>query len=169
MALARAAWMALAAGMTLVLAACSKPEPPVLRALDAQVTNLTPAAVELLVRVEAYNPNRFGLTAQSVTSHLVVDGRIDLGTATLPGPIALPAEGRTTVQLPVTLPFRDAGTVALLAATGAPVPYTVDGTARIGGERLNVEVPFRVEGALSQADFVRATLRSLPGLTVPPP
>ena len=53
------------------------------------------------------------------------------------------------------------------------MPYTVDGTATVGGERLNVDVPFKLSGTMTPEQLQGALMKSLqglpaiPGLTVP--
>jgi hypothetical protein len=40
-------------------------------------------------------------------------------------------------------------------------PYRVTGTARVGGESLNVELPFTVNGVLTQEQVIAAGLRGI--------
>ena len=56
------------------------------------------------------------------------------------------------------------GALASLAATRRAVPYVVEGKANVGGERLNVDVPFRVQGVITDELVAQAAMRSLPGL-----
>ncbi len=129
-----------------------------------QVTALGPAGASLLVRVEATNPNRVTLSARSVTAKVKLDGKWDLGTVTIPTPVVLPPNAPTMVDVPMTLPWSDLRAVGALAATPAPVPYVLEGTFAIGGEKLNVDLPFTMSGTLTREQVIGAALKSLPGL-----
>ena len=56
------------------------------------------------------------------------------------------------------------GALAPLAASGKPVPYTFDGTAKMGSAKINFDVPFTVKGEITQAQAVQAGIRGLGGL-----
>ena len=47
------------------------------------------------------------------------------------------------------------------------IPYVIDGTVNVGGERLNVDLPYSVAGSVTQAQIMQATMKGLsnvPGL-----
>jgi LEA14-like dessication related protein len=144
---------------------CSKPDPPVLTPKSAKLSAISVAGVSFDLSVEAYNPNSVELSARSVTGKVVVDGKYDLGAATISTPISLPAGARTTLDVPLALNWHDVGALAQLAAQSRPVPYTVDGTVTVGGERLNVDLPFHMTGTITHEKLVEVTTRSLP--TIP--
>lgn len=150
--------------------ACSKPEPPTLVPTSATVTTVSPAGLGMVVKVDATNPNRMALSARTVTAKVRMDGKYDLTVVTLERPMALPGQATTTLDVPLQLTWTDAGILASLAAANRTIPFTLDGTMNVGGDRLNVDVPFHVDGSLTSAQLVDAGLRSLPripGLTAP--
>lgn len=163
----------IAGGLALfVLAACSKPEPPKLVPKELTLTGLAPAGASLVVRVEATNPNRVTLSARSMTAKVKLDGRWDLGTVTIAKPVVLPPGAPTMVDVPMTLPWSDLKAVGALAAATGPVPYVLEGTVAIGGERFDVDVPFTMSGTLTREEVIGAALKSLPtipGLPATPP
>jgi LEA14-like dessication related protein len=149
--------------------ACSKPEPPTITPKSAEVTGITPAGVDMKVSLEVKNPNGFDISARKMTAKLTLD-RYDLGNVSSPSAITIPAKGSTTFDTPVSMKWNDIAPIAAVAATQADVPYKVDGTVTLGGERVNFDVPFHLEGKIPHDQIVKATLQSLPkipGLTMP--
>lgn len=161
------------AGFFVLLAAstgCSKPEPPKLVPKEVQVTAIGPAGASLLLRLEATNPNGYELAARSVTGKAMLDGKWELGTVTIAKPLALPPKVPILIDVPMTLPWTDLKALTALGAATGPVPYVVEGTVTIGGERLNVDLPFSLSGTVTREQVIGAALKSLPaipGLTAP--
>jgi LEA14-like dessication related protein len=149
---------------TLTLAACSAPEPPRLTPQVVQVTGVTPAALGLRLQLDAYNPNGVGLSVRSIRARVTVADRVDLGTADVPSGVSLSPKAHSPVVADVQLPWRNAAEVTALAAAQPTLPYRIDGAAQIGGERLNVELPFQLSGVLTREQLVQASLRGLPNL-----
>jgi LEA14-like dessication related protein len=156
-----------------VLAACSKPAPPQITPKEARLVGLGPTGAELVVVVEATNPNRVTLSAQSVTAHAKLDGKWELGTVKIDKPIVLPPNTPTAVETAMTLPWSNMNALGALATAQRPVPYVVEGTVTVGGESLHVDLPFSVSGTLSKEQIAAAALKSLqnipalPGLKLP--
>jgi LEA14-like dessication related protein len=151
----------------LAIAACAKPKPPQLTPKEAKVTAVDLAGFDMRVKMEAFNPNGYDLSVRSVVGHVVVDGTQDLGTVTASQPINLPANARTLIEVPLTMKWKGAVNLATLAASKRPVPYVVDGTATVGGESLNVDIPFKLQGVITPEQLQQAGLKSLqaiPGL-----
>ncbi len=144
--------------------ACSKPEPPTLVPVSAAVTQLTPEGIDLSVSLAVTNPNSVDLTAQGITAKVVLSPNVDLGTVTSPQTIALAASKTTPVTVPLAVKWTSLAAIAGLAQASGDVPYAIDGTVTIGGERLNVALPFHLTGAVTHAQLVSATVRSIPGL-----
>lgn len=143
-------------------AACSKPEPPRVTPKEARVTSVSPAGLEIRLELEAVNPNRFPLAVRSVTGKMTLDGRWNLGTVTVSKPVTLPPTAPTAVDASMALPWAEVGALGVLAASPRPVPYVFEGTLSIGGERVNVDVPFSTSGELTREELANAALRSLP-------
>ena len=154
----------------LLAGACSKPEPPKLVPKEAMVTAVGVTGLSLLLRIEATNPNRVTLSAQSVTGKARLDGKWDVGTVTISKPIVLPPNVPTMIDVPMTMPWTDVTALGALASATGPVPYVVEGTVSVGGEKLNVDLPFSISGTITREQIANAALRSLPaipGLNIP--
>jgi LEA14-like dessication related protein len=143
------------------LTACA-PDPPTLTPLSAEVKSVSIQGVDLIVHVEAQNPNRVDLSVQSVTASVKVDGRYDLGSFTQTTPITLAAKAKTNLDVPINLKWRDTLSLATLAASGNPIPYAIDGTVDVGGSSLHASLPFHLAGAIAHDDLVSAGMKSLP-------
>lgn len=146
----------------LLIAACSRPEPPTLQPERATVTAVTPAGIDLRVEISAYNPNAIDITARSVKANVKLDKKIDVGTVTSQIALRLPAKQKTRLDVPLSVQWSDLGAMALLAAGQKAVPYQVEGTIALGGDRINIDVPFRLEGTIPHEQLVQAVGRSLP-------
>ena len=149
------------------LAGCSKPLPPQLTPQQAKVTAIDANGFDMTVKMDAFNPNGFDLAVQSVVAHVIVDGNQDLGTVTTSKPIALAANAHTAIDVPMNVKWKNATGFVAIATSRRPVPYTVDGTATVGGDRLNVDIPFKLQGTITAEQLQQAGLKSLqaiPGL-----
>jgi hypothetical protein len=158
------------AAFVLVSASCKKPEPPQITPKEAKVTALGPAGVTMQVKVDALNPNAYELTAQSITAHAKIDGKYELGAVTVPEAITLPPNKPTEITASMTMPWGDVQTLASLMGTPGAIPYSIEGTAKIGGEKLNVDVPFAATGTITRDQIVGAAVKGLPpipGLVLP--
>ncbi|HEX8792300.1 MAG TPA: LEA type 2 family protein [Polyangiaceae bacterium] len=145
-----------------LLAGCSKaaPSPPTLTPEHVTVNAVDPTGMTLTVTVNAENPNSSDLTAKDVSSHVVVSGH-DVGTVTVAQSITLPAGKTTQIDAPFKVSWSDVTMLAQLAATNAPVPYSVDGTLELGGSMLHVGVPFHLDGSLTHEQILGAVVRSM--------
>jgi LEA14-like dessication related protein len=152
-------WLALAAWAI----GCS-PTPPTLKPKTVVVKDVTPAGLELEVTMDAQNPNSITLEARKVKAHVTLAQRVELGEVTVDSKVKLPANKHTDIVVPMTFSWGNLVEVGLLAARQDVIPFTVEGTANIGGSSFNVDVPFTIEGTLTRAQLVVLTARSLPKL-----
>ena len=143
------------------LVACSKPQPPQLRPVEAKVTAVDASGFDMIVKLNAFNPNDYELAVQSVVAHVIVAGNQDLGTVTASKPIALPANAQTVIDVPMNVKWKNAGSFAAIATSRKPVLYTIDGTATVGGKSLNVDIPFKMQGTITAEQLQQAGLKSL--------
>ncbi len=150
------------AAAALVLVACSKPEPPRLTPLAVRVMSISPLGIDVELKLEAENPNGIDLTGREVKATITLDGRIVLGTVTVPNRIKLPAHQKTTIDVPVSSRWQDLSGLVGLAAAGKDIPYKVDGTVEIGGDSINVTLPFHIAGIATREQLAQAALNSLP-------
>jgi LEA14-like dessication related protein len=97
-----------------------------------------------------------------MTATVKLDGKWELGPITIAKPVVLPPTTPTMVEVPLTLPCSDLSALVSIAAQTRAIPYVVQGTVRVGGERLNVDVPFGVTGEITPAQLAAAAAKSLP-------
>lgn len=157
-----AAFIASTVAATL-LASCARPKPPTITPHSAEVTSVTPAGLGIKAELDVYNPNDFALSVRSVTGTLSLGG-VEVGKSTMPSGAALAASSTTRVPANLDVGWSNLAALVPIAASGQPVAYAFDGTATVGGERLNVDVPFRLQGQLTNAQLVQAAMRGLPGI-----
>ena len=147
----------------IALSGCSKPQAPTLVPKEATVTDVSLTGFDMTVKLDAFNPNSFAISVRSLSAHIIVNGNQDLGTVTSNTPINLPANAHTLVDAPLNVKWKGAGTIVQLAQARQAVPYTVDGTATVGGESLNVDIPFKLAGTITPQQIQAATQKSLQG------
>jgi hypothetical protein len=87
-----------------------------------------------------------------------------VGTVSIPHEVKLPAKQKTTMSVPLSIAWSDLGNVASLVLSNRDVPYTVDGTVTLGGDLLDVKVPFRITGTVTHEQLARAAQKSLPNI-----
>jgi LEA14-like dessication related protein len=131
----------------------------------AAITGFSQDGVAFDVILETTNPNAFDLTAGDVTAHFVLDEHIDVGTATFPETITLPANTTKDIDVPISIHWVDLLPLIEIAASNrATVPYAVEGTLALGGDLIHIQVPFHFAGTVTREQIARATVRSIPGL-----
>src|SRR5688572_29177830 len=141
---------------------CGRPKPPTLTPEKGEVTSVGPEGIQLKLALTVDNPNRIDLSARSVTGRLLVDGKYDLGTVTVSEPFRLPSGQRTPLTVPMTVGWKDLGVVLALAASNRNLPYDVDGSLNVGGDSINVNLPFHLSGIVTHEQLLKATLNSMP-------
>jgi LEA14-like dessication related protein len=146
-------------------AGCNKPAPPQITPVRATLAAVTPAGVNLLVDLDAANPNRFELTAQSLTAKVTLDHQYTVADTTTAGKtVTIPPKDHASLLMPVQLLWADMPALAALAANPDGVPNEVDGAVTIGGESLHVSVPFHLEGTFTQTELANMLRRSMPAM-----
>lgn len=154
----------LAAAVLAAPLSCSRPEPPALTPEVARVTAVTPQGLELDVQVRVDNPNAFPLLAERVAGTLYVGGDQKLGDGVAKPGSSIPARGSALVPSRIQVRWADVSVLGPLLLREA-VPYTFRGDVTLGGEDLNVTLPFSLTGQLSRSQLLSAGLR---GLSSPP-
>lgn len=158
------------AAAALLVMSCSKPEPPKITPQAARVASVSPAGLTLSVDLKVDNPNSFPLVMRTVSGKLLVGSGVEVGTARVDSAATVPAKGSSTVTSALEVKWSNFAALVPLATTGKPIGYTFEGLANVGGESLNFDVPFRLQGELTAAQIVQAGVRGLglPGLPVAP-
>jgi LEA14-like dessication related protein len=154
------AWIAIA----LVLVACSRPKPPTITPEKASVTAVGPSGIEMNVELGVDNPNAVDLSARSVTAKVVLDGKYPMSPVTVPHAFTLKAGARSHLAVPMALKWEEVSTLLALAGSNRDIPYELDGSVNVGGDNLNLDVPFHLRDVLTREQLVQTTLNSLPGL-----
>jgi LEA14-like dessication related protein len=154
--------------IALLTTACAKPKPPELKPISAQVSALKPEGVELSVVLDARNPNSFPIVCSSVTAKLETQSGASLGSGSTVEAFSIPGGSAKPISTKLDIRWDSVSVIAPYAMTRQPLPYRVTGTARVGGESLNMEVPFTVNGELTQEQVVTAGLRGVGALLQKP-
>src|SRR5689334_9235884 len=84
--------------------ACSKPKPPELKPVSAQVSALRPDGVELAVVLDAHNPNSFPIVCSGVTAKLETQSGAALGSGSTVEAFSIP--GGSTKPISTKLGIR---------------------------------------------------------------
>jgi LEA14-like dessication related protein len=142
------------------LAGCAKPQQPSVTPEVARVMRVTSQGVELQVTLSVKNPNAFALDAQAVDGTLVVEGGHALGTGQARPNHSIPARGSASVESQVQIAWRDVPSLQPFL-TRERLPYTFKGQVTLGGDTLNVTLPFEIQGTLTREQLLQAGLRGL--------
>ena len=146
------------------LVACSRPKPPTIVPEKATVLSVGVAGVQMKVELGIDNPNGIDIAARSVSAEVLLDGKHALGQVTVPHEFKLPAKARSHLEVPLVLQWKDVSLLLALAGSNRSIPYDVDGKVSLGGDLVEVEVPFRLHGEVTHEQLVQATLNSIPRL-----
>lgn len=158
---------ALAIVTVALAAACSKPKPPTLSPRSIQVRGIKPQSVELALVLAAHNPNSFPIVVNTVSGSFELQDGTALGTAQSAASFTIPSQGDQDLAATLDVRFSSLAALTPYALAAKPVPYRLRGSARIGGDNLNVEVPFTIDGQLTPEQVVAAGLRGAANLLAP--
>ncbi len=153
---------ALCAALTLS-AACAKPKPPTITPKSAQVLAVGATGLTLAVAFDVANPNRFPLIVNAVDGRfsLGAGAGVELGKAHAEPASSIPAQGTSTVTSQIAVAWTSLSALTPFLLSPAAVPYRFDGNAALGGESLNVSLPFALTGELTRAQLINAGLAGL--------
>lgn len=142
-------------GVVTATVGCSKPEPVRVTPRSVAVSAVSPQGLNLAVELDVQNPNAFPIRTQQVTGTVFVNGA-EVARGSTVSSASVPAKGSAVVPATLSAPFTQLGALAPLALSGKPVPFEVRGVARVGGESLNMDVPFTLPGQLSASQLLQA-------------
>jgi LEA14-like dessication related protein len=151
-------------GLVALAVGCSKPQPPTLTPRSAQVSAINPDGVQLALVLGAHNPNGFPIVAGGVSGAFELQDGTPLGTAQSTESFTIPSEGDQDLNATLNVRFQSLSVLAPYALAAKPVPYRVRGSARIGSEHLNVDVPFSIDGVLTPQQVLAAGLHGAANL-----
>ena len=126
------------------------------------VTAVSPTGMQMSVELSVDNPNGVDLSGRSVTAKVVLDGKYPMSPVTVPHDFTLKAKDRSHLVVPVAVKWEEVSTVLALASANRNVPYDVDGTVKLGGDVLSLDVPFHIRGELTREQLVQTAINSLP-------
>ena len=103
--------------------------------------------MNLLLRLEAKNPNRFDLTLRSFeyTVHLAEE---EVAKGRLENPFLLSSSSTTEIEVPIAVRFKDLGASLKAVLTGGDLPYKIEGKAEVRALFTSVHFPFSKEGRI---------------------
>ncbi len=145
--------------LLLLIAACSKPKPPELKPRSAQVSAIKPESIELALVLDAHNPNAFPIVAHRVSASLALQDGTELGRGESSEAFTIPAQGDAQLSAKLDVRWNSLSALAPYALAAQPLPYRLSGSARLGGEHLNLDVPFTIDGQLTPEQVIQAGLR----------
>lgn len=149
-----------AATLALGLALGCSPKMPTVTPQVARVMWVSPAGVRLAIEVDVHNPNSFPLMANAIEGVIEVGPGSTLGYGTAYPGGTIPAEGASRVITQVDVQWTNIAALTPFLMSPLPVPYVFKGNARIGGDDVNLSVPFEVNGQLTRAELIGAGLRA---------
>jgi LEA14-like dessication related protein len=103
--------------------------------------------MNLLLGIEAQNPNRFDLTLQSF-EYTVYLGHEEIAKGRLEKSFLLPASSTTKIDVPVAVQFKDLGASLKAVFTGGDLPYKIEGKADVRALFGSLHFPFSKEGRI---------------------
>ena len=140
--------------------ACVRPKAPTITPKSAQVRAVDATGVTLTVTFDVANPNRFPLVVHVVDGRFSLGG-VELGKAHAEPASNIPAEGTSTVSSEIAVGWTNLAALTPFILSPAAVPYRFDGSATLGGENLNLNLPFTVTGELTRAQLIGMGLSGL--------
>jgi LEA14-like dessication related protein len=155
-------WVVLAALLTAV--ACSKPKPVQLTPQSVQLASVGPDGVGVSLLLNVHNPNGFPIIVQSVSALFELQDGSELGRGSSTKAFTIPSEGDTQLPAELSMRWTNLGALTPYALAGKALPYRLSGTARLGGESLNLDVPFSISGQLTPQQVLAAGLRGAAAL-----
>jgi LEA14-like dessication related protein len=147
--------------------ACSKPKPVQVTPQAVQLASVGPDGVGVTLSLNVHNPNPFPIIAQSVSATLELQDGSELGRGSSTKPFTIPPEGDTQLPAELSMRWTNLGALTPFALAGRALPYRISGTARLGGESLNLDVPFSIPGQLTPQQVLAAGLRGAAALGSP--
>jgi LEA14-like dessication related protein len=154
-------WVVLAA---LFGVACSKPKPVQVTPQSVQLASVGPDGVGVSLSLNVHNPNRFPIIAQSVSATFELQDGSELGRGSATKAFTIPAEGDAQLPADLSMRWTNLGALTPYALAGKALPYRISGTARLGGESMNLDVPFSISGQLTPQQVLAAGLRGAAAL-----
>lgn len=154
----RPRWRPLWLLIALALLACARPRPPQVSPRVVQVAAVSPSGIDLDVQLNVHNPNTFSLSAEAVSGTLYVGNEQRLGHGVARPEQPIPGKSDGVVASRVHIDWADV-TAVLPLLQQERTAYEFRGDVTLGGESLNVTLPFSLSGELTRAELIQAGKR----------
>jgi LEA14-like dessication related protein len=155
----------LVVAVTLLAAvACSKPKPVQITPQSVQLASVGPDGVGVSLLLNVHNPNGFPIVAQAVSATFELEDGSELGRGNSTTAFTIPADGDTALPAELSMRWTNLAALTPYALAGKALPYRISGTARLGGESLNMDLPFSIAGQLTPEQVLAAGLRGAAAL-----
>ncbi len=147
---------------SLWLAACSRPQSPVVIPRIARVVGISTSSLDLALTLEVQNPNSYALSARRLKGILYLgQGQGQrLGSSESWPQQTIPAGGSAIVESKMQIAWTDLSALNQFVGQ-ATVPYTFDGDLTLGSEHLNLTLPVKLQGSLTREQLLAAGLWGL--------
>ncbi len=147
---------------------CNEVQPPNVTPTTVTITKVTAEGAEIEASVEATNPNKVELTANTVASKVTIGGKPGVANAMVTSSLVLPALQKAPAKIPLRIAWVDKAALGALAEAKTTAPYEVEGTVDFvaAGGGKSVRTVFVVKGTMSAEDLARAAGAST---AAPPP
>jgi|SRR3954470_2010307 len=145
----------------LAATACSRPKPVQLTLQSAQLSSINPGGATVALVLDAHNPNAFPISGTAVDARVELANGSELGRSSSSAAFQIPAQGDATIPAELALHWTNLSLLVPYGLSGQPLPYRVVGSARLGSERLNMEVPFSISGELTREQVMNAGLNGV--------
>lgn len=152
--------LAVAAGVAALAVACAKPQPPSVVPHVVRMSGVSAGGLDFDVELQVHNPNSFPLSAEAVNGTLYGARDQKLGQGSSRPREAIPAGSTRLVSSQVHIGWENVTVLAPLLAAER-IPYEFRGDVTLGGESINVTLPFTLSGELTRTQLLEAGWRGL--------
>jgi LEA14-like dessication related protein len=104
--------------------------------------------MNLLIDLDAQNPNRFDLTLKSFECTIYLKNE-EIGKGRLESELLIPSSSTTRIQVPIDATFKGLGGSLKAILTGGDLPYKIAGKADIRTAFGSLNFPFSKEGPIN--------------------
>jgi LEA14-like dessication related protein len=140
--------------------ACARPEPPSVSPHVVRLSAVSATGLDFDVQLQVHNPNSFPIAAEAVHGTLYGARAQMLGQGSSQPRESIPGESTRLVASQVHIGWKNLVAVAPLLAA-EHIPYEFRGDVTLGGESINVTLPFTLSGELTRSQLLEAGWRGL--------
>ena len=141
---------------------------PSLSVHHAEVRSGSPAGLDVIVYLEVDNDNGFDIEIRNVRANVTMDGKYHLSSVDVSPKKWLKANRKTTVAMPVSIPWHVVPRLLASTAGSSEITYRVKGTADVtAGRSANIRrnnIPLDEEGTIPRRLVVNASTGGMPRL-----